>query len=163
MSDLYRVLFVCTGNAGRSQMAQVMFRNLAQGQVIVESAGVEPWDRLHPMAIRIMSERGLDLRGHYPKPVSAVMDQVFDIVVTIGELARTRLFTSMPGDPQRIHWDISDPADADNTLQSESVFRYTAQVIEQQLPELLETVAVICTKFCQSTKGVNIPSRRYKR
>ena len=55
------MLFVCTGNAGRSQIAQAMARRRFGDRMTVESAGVAPWDHLHPMAVKVMTERGLDL------------------------------------------------------------------------------------------------------
>ena len=140
MSELSSVLFVCTGNAGRSQMAQAMFRNLAQGRVRAESAGVEPWDHLHPMAVEMMSERGLDLEGHYPKPVSSVADQPFEVVVTIGDPAKEKLPPGLVETARWIHWDIADPADADGTVESEAVFARTASDIADRLPQLLDLV-----------------------
>ena len=141
MSDLPSVLFVCTGNAGRSQMAQAIFRHLAKGEVAVESAGVEPWDHLHPMALRIMSERGFDLSAHYPKPVSAVADREYDLIVTIGDAAKAKLPREVVRDARLIHWDISDPAGADGTTGSEAVFRHTADDIAGRLPGLLYLVS----------------------
>ena len=132
------VLFVCTGNAGRSQMAQAMFRRLAGDEVEVESAGVEPWDHLHPMAVRMMAERGLDMAGQYPKSAASVARRHFDVVVTIGEPAREKLPAPLRRSGRWIHWDISDPANADETPDSEAVFRRTADTIAGRLPEVLE-------------------------
>ena len=140
MSELCSVLFVCTGNAGRSQMAQAMFRSLAQGKALAESAGVEPWDHLHPLAVQMMSERGLDLEGHYPKPVSSVAQGSFDVVVTLGDPAKEKLPPGFVETARWIHWDIADPADADGTVESEAVFARTATDIEGRLPQLLYLV-----------------------
>ena len=140
MSELCSVLFVCTGNAGRSQMAQAMFHNLAQGKALVESAGVEPWDHLHPMAVKLMSARGLDLKGHYPKPVSAVAEGLFEVVVTIGDPAKEKLPPGLVETARWIHWDIADPADADGSVDSEAVFARTASDIAGRLPQLLDLV-----------------------
>lgn len=130
------VLFVCTGNAGRSQMAQAMFRELVGEAIHIESAGVDPWSRLHPMMVRLMRKRGVSLDGHYPKPVSSVADQPFDFVVTIGDPARALLPKSAFSAAYWMHWDIGDPADADGTPDSGTVFRSTASRIERRLPEL---------------------------
>jgi len=130
------VLFVCTGNAGRSQIAQAMARRRFGDRLHVESAGVEPWDHLHPMAVKLMAERGLDLSGHRPKGIPSVRDQRFDVVVTIGTPAKRKLPAELPGDPQRIHWPIDDPADADETERSESVFCNTAGLIEERMADL---------------------------
>lgn len=134
-----RILFVCTGNAGRSQIAAALCERLAGTSAVCLSAGVQPWDNLHPMAARLLSERGVSLAGRFPKPVSATLTQVIDVVVTIGDPAKNLLPRPMPGEPLILHWDISDPADADGTDQSEPVFRRTMAAIEARLPELLAT------------------------
>lgn len=135
-----KVLFVCTGNAGRSQMAQALCRVHLGPQVRVESAGVAPWPHLHPVAVRLMEERGISLAGHYPKPVDAVADQDFDLVVTIGDPARARLERGPFSAAYQLHWDIPDPADADGTLDSEAAFRAAMAAIEQGLEDLRRTV-----------------------
>ena len=130
------VLFVCTGNAGRSQMAQALFRGLMEGTVDVESAGVEPWPHLHPMAVKVMEQRSISLEGHYPKPVATVQERKFDCVVTIGDPARAQLPKVAFSAAYWMHWDVSDPADADGTPDSEAVFQATMEAIEKRLPEL---------------------------
>jgi len=131
------VLFVCTGNAGRSQMAEAMFKALAPEGVTILSAGVDPWDDLHPMARKLMAEKGLDLAGHHPKHVRDFADSNLEVVVTIGDRADAESPDFRTG-VCRIHWAIDDPADADGTPGSESVFRSTCQQIEDRLPTLEE-------------------------
>ena len=133
------VLFVCTGNAGRSQMAEALFRQMAGDLAAVHSAGVDPWDHLHPVAARLMHERGIDLTGHHPKHVDTMVDRGFDVVVTLGPNALAGT-PRLPGNPRRIHWDIGDPADADGTPQQEDVFRRTMARIEERLPDVLALV-----------------------
>jgi len=130
-------LFVCTGNAGRSQIAQAMARRQARGRIVIESAGVAPWPHLHPMAVRVMAARGFDLAGQYPKSAESVADRGFDVVVTIGERARLELPARLRQGPRWIHWDICDPADADGTPESEPAFQRAADAIAQRLPEVL--------------------------
>ena len=171
------VLFVCTGNAGRSQMAEAVFRRHlaarpaggagggddASIRARIASAGVDPWPNLHPMARHLLSERGIDLGGHYPKTVAralhllagpdtgtsgsppsaggaaaaALPEEVFvDVVVTLGDPARDLLPRAAFGAAYWLHWDIGDPADADGTVTSESVFRATLAAIERLLPDL---------------------------
>ncbi|MDA0748901.1 MAG: TIM barrel protein [bacterium] len=136
------VLFVCTGNAGRSQMAQAMFREMVQG-VTIESAGVDPWSHLHPMAVKLMGERKVSLEGHHPKHVDTVVDRGFDFVVTIGDPARAGLPKLAVSSSYWMHWDISDPADADDTPDSEAVFRRTMEAIEKRLPGLKAQVGAM--------------------
>ncbi len=134
------ILFVCTGNAGRSQMAQAVARErLGQG-LDVESAGVDPDDVLHPVAVSLMSARGICLEGHRPKSVSSVLARDFDIVITIGDPARAGLPKAAFSASHWIHWDIGDPADADGTPDSEPTFRRTLDRIEASLDQLVARV-----------------------
>ncbi len=133
------ILFVCTGNAGRSQMAQALCRTRPGSRVVVHSAGVEPWQDLHPVAVRLLHERGIDVTGQHPKHVCRFSDTPFDWVVTIGPNAREGT-PELPGNPRRIHWPISDPAEADGTPQQEDVFRRTLAAIEIKLADLLAMI-----------------------
>ena len=138
----YNILFVCTGNAGRSQMAEALFKALMKSPVGIFSGGVEPWPDLHPMARKLMAEQGLDLAGHHPKSVRQFVDQEMDVVVTIGDRAKDETPDFRTG-VRRIHWDIRDPADADGTPDSERVFRTTCRAIADRLPGLQKILARI--------------------
>jgi len=140
---LPRVLFVCTGNAGRSQIAHALMRSHAGGAVEVESAGVEPWEHLHPMAVKVMAERGVSLAGHHPKSAQSVAAQQFDLVVTIGDPALKRLPHAISTASLWVHWNIADPADADGTPESEAVFKRTADAIAARIPMLDEWLRVV--------------------
>lgn len=121
-------------------MAQALFKAAAGDLADAESAGVEPWDHLHPMAVRQMADRGLSLDGHAPKHVDAVCNRWFDCVVTIGDPARSRAPKSKFSVSYWIHWDIGDPADADGTPDSQAVFRRTADDIAGRIPELVSRI-----------------------
>jgi len=129
------VLFVCTGNAGRSQIAEELFRRLAPAETTVCSAGVEPWEHVHPVAARLLLERGIDIRRKKPRRVSDLVHEPFGLIVTIGAPARDRT-PEWVGQPVRVHWDIGDPADADGTPDSEATFRRTLHAIENRLESL---------------------------
>ena len=133
------ILFVCTGNAGRSQIALALFQRLAGSDVTILSAGVDPWPDLHPVARKLLLERGIDVAPLHPKHVNSFVDTPLDFVVTIGDRAKNETPALGP-DPVRIHWDISDPADADGTGREDAVFRGTLQQIESRLPGLLDLV-----------------------
>jgi sugar phosphate isomerase/epimerase/protein-tyrosine-phosphatase len=122
-------------------MAQALFRELAGGAVTVESAGVDPWDDLHPMAVRLMKERGICVDGQFPKPLSSVLKRPFDFVVTIGNPARMLLPKGEFSSAYWMHWDTGDPADADGTSESETVFRSVLAAIEERLPALRRRTA----------------------
>lgn len=132
-----KILFICTGNAGRSQLAEAMFRNQYGDNFEIVSAGVEPWDDLHPMAVKLMNEDGIDLTEHYPKHVKKYLNDKIDIAVTIGDRAEAETGNFQPG-TLRVNWPIEDPADADGTSDSEKVFRWTRQAIIDRFPKLLK-------------------------
>jgi arsenate reductase len=136
-----RVLFVCTGNAGRSQIAERLFRQLTGERAVAMSAGVAPWDHLHPVAARLMEERGLAMRGQNPKSVASLAQQAWDVVVTLGDQARDRT-PELAGNPRRIHWPVADPADSDaaGPAAQEAAFRAAIADIEQRLPEIFELI-----------------------
>ena len=132
----HAVLFVCTGNAGRSQMAQALLRQRVGDAVRAESAGVAPWPCLHPVAVRLLNARGVDLTGHCPKPVAAIDPTQFDHVVTLGGPAHDRLPRAAFGAAYWEHWDVADPADADGTPGSEAAFGCALADIEERLAGL---------------------------
>lgn len=102
-----RVLFVCTGNSCRSQMAEGWLRHRAGGHFEVFSAGTHPTS-VHPLAIQVMGERGVDLSTHRSKSVDEFLGQPFDYVVTVCGSANEEC-PLFPGPAQRLHWDIEDP------------------------------------------------------
>ena len=134
-----KILFVCTGNAGRSQLAQALFQRLAGDAVVALSAGVEPWPDLHPVAVKILRERGFDVHQLHPKHVGGFVAEPLDFVITIGDRARAEI-PAFEHNPVILHWDIADPADADGTGRERRVFDVTTARIEARLPELLESV-----------------------
>jgi ArsR family transcriptional regulator, arsenate/arsenite/antimonite-responsive transcriptional repressor / arsenate reductase (thioredoxin) len=104
-----RVLFLCTGNSSRSQIAEALTRARAGGRVEAYSAGSHP-KPVHPNAVRVMREEcGLDLGGHQSKHVSVFAEQRFDHVITLCDRVR-EVCPEFPGRPETIHWSIPDPA-----------------------------------------------------
>lgn len=139
------VLFVCTGNAGRSQIARALLEQQMGAAVQVDSAGVAPWPALHPMAVRLLEERGLHLQGRQPKSVHTVIDHDFDLLVSIGTPALRGVPRTISSGAHWIHWDIHDPADADGTDQSEAVFRRTITAMEARLPALRAALQLLAS------------------
>src|SRR5437773_716932 len=78
------LLFVCVHNTGRSQMAEAFVRKLSQGKVIAESAGTQPSDKLNPVVVQAMREKGIDITGHHPKLMSNEMIQRANHIFTMG-------------------------------------------------------------------------------
>lgn len=109
----HRILFLCTHNSVRSQMAEGLLRHLAGDRFEVTSAGTEA-TRVHPLAVRVMDEIGIDLRAHTSKTIEGLVDQPWDHVITVcdGANARCPVF---PGRTRRIHWSFEDPSQAAGT------------------------------------------------
>jgi len=134
------ILFVCTGNAGRSQIAAAMLRSRVGKTAQVISAGVRPWERLHPMTEPTLARRSLSAAGEHPKSIEDACDRAIDLVVTIGDIAEKELPRELPGGPQWVHWDIADPADFDGTNKSEAAFEDAAKSIEEFLPVIVQMI-----------------------
>jgi protein-tyrosine-phosphatase len=103
-----RVLFLCTGNSARSQIAEALCEHLSDGAVSAVSAGSHP-KPLHPDAIRVMDAYGIDIRGRRSKHLSEFEGERFDSVVSLCDRVRERC-PEFPGAPDLIHWSIADPA-----------------------------------------------------
>ncbi len=103
-----RVLILCTGNSARSQMAEGLLRSLGGDRFEVRSAGTKP-SIVRPEAIAVMSELGIDLSGHRSKHVREFDGQHFDYVITVCDNANENC-PVFPGDTERIHWSVPDPA-----------------------------------------------------
>lgn len=110
MADPIRVIFVCTGNSARSQMAEALLRREGADRFDVVSAGVEPRG-VHPLTIRVLGEAGIDISGARSKSVREFLGQPFDYVITVCDRARESC-PVFPGGAQTLHWGFDDPADA---------------------------------------------------
>ena len=108
-----RVIFVCTGNSARSQMAEALLRHDGGGRFEVVSAGVGPRG-VHPLAIRAMAKVGIDISAATSKPVAMFLGQRFDYVITLCDRARSTC-PVFPGGSETLHWGLDDPAEAAGT------------------------------------------------
>lgn len=105
-----RVIFVCTGNSARSQIAEALLGREGADRFEVVSAGVSPRG-VHPLTIRALAEVGIDATGARSKSVTEYLGQPFDYVVTVCDRARESC-PVFPGAAITLHWDIDDPAEA---------------------------------------------------
>lgn len=105
-----RVLFVCTGNSARSQMAEALLREYGKGAFETFSAGTEPRG-VNPVTIRALSNVGIDISAARSKSVTEFLGQPFDYVVTVCDRARESC-PVFPGGAETIHWGFDDPAEA---------------------------------------------------
>ena len=104
------VLFLCTGNTARSQIAEAILRHLSHGAIEVASAGTLPKPEIHPMARQaVRNLLGLEMTGQYPKSLDQFVHRDFDYVMTVCDRA-AETCPVFPGDPERIHWSFEDPA-----------------------------------------------------
>ena len=105
-----KVLFLCTGNSARSQMAEALLRHHAGERFEAYSAGLEPKD-IHPNTEKVMQEIGIPLTGHYSKNVREYMGKLhFGYLITVCANAEEKCPTTFPGVGQRLHWAFDDPA-----------------------------------------------------
>jgi arsenate reductase len=126
-----RVLFICTGNSARSQMAEAMLRDLSRGRIEVHSAGSEPRDAIHTLAYRVMREQyHLSLDGQFPKPITQYLGQHFDYIIAVCNKA-AEACPVFPGDPEKINWFYDDPASATGT--EEQQYRAFETVARQMM------------------------------
>ena len=104
------ILFLCTGNSCRSQMAEGFAKKMLSKDLKIFSAGIEP-KRIHPMAVKVMQEIGVDISHQKSKNISDIPIDEISIVVTLcGDAAeRCPIF---PGKVKKIHWELEDPAKA---------------------------------------------------
>lgn len=104
------VLFLCTGNSARSQMAEAILRHLSHDKIDVASAGSAPQADIHPRARQAIERMlGIDMTDHHPKSIQQFLGSHFDYVITVCDRA-AEVCPVFPGDPERIHWSFQDPA-----------------------------------------------------
>jgi len=105
-----RVLFLCTGNSARSQMAEAFLRRYAGDQFDVHSAGLQPKE-INPLTIQVMEEIGYQMAGHTSKGIGEYLGKtLFHYLITVCDAAEQNCPTVWPGVNQRLHWSFEDPA-----------------------------------------------------
>ena len=131
-----RVLFLCTHNSARSQMAEGFLRSLAGDRFEVASAGTQA-TRVHPLAVRAMAEAGIDLSGHTSSTVDQYLEQPWDYVITVCDAANEAC-PVFPNKSSRLHWSFPDPSQASGTEdQRLEVFRRVRDQIKRRLTDWL--------------------------
>jgi arsenate reductase (thioredoxin) len=132
VSDRKRLLFLCTGNSARSQMAEGLLRHEAGDRFEVFSAGTHP-SLVRPEAIAVMREIGIDISSHRSKSVDEFMGQDLDTVITVCDNAKESC-PVFPGKTQRLHWPFEDPASVEGTEdQRKDAFRKTRDRIHGRI------------------------------
>jgi protein-tyrosine-phosphatase/DNA-binding transcriptional ArsR family regulator len=132
----HRVLFLCTGNSARSQMAEAMLEHRSAHAIEARSAGSHP-KPLHPTAVRVMAERGIDIAGRPTKHFSRFARSRFDQIITLCDKVK-EICPDLPGRPSTTHWSMADPsAEPDATYPS---FVRTADEIEERVEFLIAQI-----------------------
>ena len=138
--DTLRVLFLCTHNAARSQMAEALLKQkadrLVPGRFEVASAGSHPGAAVHPLALQTLSEHGIDWSGRRPKGIDQVLGQPWDLVITVCDSAKESCPT-LPGQPAFAHWGMDDPSDVGDDAGRRRAFRDAFNYLGRRIDLLL--------------------------
>ena len=127
-----RVLFVCTHNSARSQIAEALLGRLGGDAFEAHSAGTEA-TRVNPYAERVLTEAGIDWSGARSKVITEFLDQQFDYVVTVCDRANETC-PYFPGSAHRLHWSLDDPSGVQGTDGEKlAAFRRTAREVDDRL------------------------------
>jgi len=137
MDQPIRVLFLCTANSARSQIAEALLQREGGSDFEVVSAGTSPRG-VNPFAVRVLAEVGVDWRDARSKSVEEFLDQRFDYVITVCDRARETC-PVFPGSTNSLHWGLDDPAEVEGTDEERlAAFRRTLNELSIRLPPFVE-------------------------
>jgi protein-tyrosine-phosphatase len=142
------VLFLCTGNSARSQIAEALAELLSKGAVRAVSAGSHP-KPMHPNAVRVMRARGVDLGGRRSKHLSTFTGERFDYVISLCDRVR-EVCPEFPGGPEVIHWSTPDPAREPGGDEE------TLPAFERMADELATRIAFLLERIEQTTSSQEV-------
>lgn len=132
-----RLLFLCTGNSARSQMAEAIVNRKARGRILAESAGSQPAARVNPLAVETLRDYGIDWQGHPPRSVDGLEREGWDFVITVCDRAKESC-PIFPGQPMLAHWGMPDPATvAGDEAARRAAFRDAFLVLNRRIDLLL--------------------------
>ena len=130
---MQRVLFICTGNSARSQMAEALLRQLGGNDFEVFSAGIKPKSEVNPYALEVLRERGVSTEGLHPKLVNEFVNKEIDFVVTVCDRAKQSC-PHFPGAKHIEHWSLEDPTEVQGSHEEIlKAFRETRDEIERRI------------------------------
>jgi protein-tyrosine-phosphatase/DNA-binding transcriptional ArsR family regulator len=132
-----RVLFLCSGNSARSQIAEALLVQLSEGTVEAASAGSNP-KPLHPQAVRVLNKRGIDISANRTKHLEEFVSQRFDVVITVCDRVR-EVCPEFPSHPDLVHWSVPDPSLEDPCGRANpAAFERTANELETRIGFLIQ-------------------------
>ena len=141
-----RILFLCTGNSCRSHMAEGWLRELGGDRVAALSAGADPSGYVHPFAIRVMQEAGVDISGHRSKSIEEFLADPPELVVSVCEHA-ARSCPAFPGRVERLTWPFVDPAHAEGSEDDKlALFRRVRDEIRERIEVELDALLAAAKK-----------------
>jgi ArsR family transcriptional regulator, arsenate/arsenite/antimonite-responsive transcriptional repressor / arsenate reductase (thioredoxin) len=143
-----RVLFLCTQNSARSQMAEALLRKLSNGTIEAYSAGSHPAEQVHPLAVRVIEHAGMDISQAKPKHFEQFIGQHFDAIITVCDNMR-EVCPVFPDDPERIHWSFADPAQVEGSEEE----RY--QAFEQTSLQLTTRIRLLVILLERQRKHIS--------
>jgi arsenate reductase len=142
MAQKKRVLFLCTGNSARSQIAEGFLRHMAGDKFEVYSAGVKP-TQVNPLAIKVMAEVGVDMSKHRSKSAMEFIGQKFDYVITVCDNAK-QTCPVFPGHYEKLHWSLEDPAEAEGSEEDKlKVFRKIREEIKDNVLVFIKSLLLL--------------------
>ena len=129
-----RVLFLCTGNSARSQMAEAFLRKYGSERYEAHSAGLEPKE-LNPLTVQVMNEVGIDISAQKSKGVNTYLGKMlFQYLITVCDDAEKNCPTTWPGISHKLHWSFEDPTKFEGTPQEKlAKFREVRDLIEKKI------------------------------
>jgi arsenate reductase len=134
---VFRVLFLCTGNSARSQIAETILNRKGRGRFIAESAGSRPAERVNPHAIQVLREGGIEWAGHQPRGLEGLDRVRWDFVITVCDQAKEAC-PIFPGQPVLAHWGMPDPASVEGNDQAKrAAFLEALTLISRRIDLLL--------------------------
>ena len=137
---MLKIMFLCTGNSCRSQMAEGFGRELGRDLIEVHSAGVAPAGWVNPHAVIVMKEIGIDISNQASKPIHEALLKTMDVIITLCGDA-DKLCPKTPPEIKRLHWPIDDPVRVMGTEQEiMDAFRTARDKIKKQITKLIEDV-----------------------
>jgi arsenate reductase len=139
MENKIKVIFICTGNSCRSQMAEGLLRAIAADRFKVYSAGSHP-SRVHPIAVKVMKELDIDISHHTSDPIDKYFGEEIDFVITLCDNAK-QFCPTFPGNAKKIHWSVDDPFRSwKNDHNIIGRYRKTREELRERIEQFIEII-----------------------
>lgn len=131
-----RILFLCTGNSARSQIAEALMTKKAAGRFYAGSAGTMPQGEVHADAVSALQAAGIDWTEKRPKGIESVLDQRWDMIIIVCDRAKETC-PVIPGEPIYAHWGVPDPSDIEDDALRRQAFAHTMHLLSWRLDLML--------------------------